>query len=59
MRILEKESYYNIINGYKEIFLDTATTRAAGDDRYKTGTTFEHIYSLYDFDRNLRWVLIK
>lgn len=59
MRILEKESYYNIINGYKEIFLDTIATKTAGDDRYKAGTTFEHIYSLYDFDRNLRWVLIK
>jgi len=59
MRILEKEGYYNIINGYKDIFLDTSATMVAGDDRYKTGITFDHIYALYDFDRNLRWILIK
>ena len=59
MRILEKEGYYNIINGYKEIFLDNAATIAANDDRYKVGTTFDHIYALYDFDRNLRWIFIK
>lgn len=59
MRILEKEGYYNIINGYKDIFLDEAATIAADDDRYKPGTTFDHIYALYDFDRNLRWVFIR
>lgn len=59
MRILEKEGYYNIINGYKDIFLDDSATITTGDDRYKSGTTFDHIYALYDFDRNLRWILIK
>lgn len=59
MRVLEKEGYYNVINGYKDIFLDNSATAAVGDDRYKSGTTFDHIYALYDFDRNLRWILIK
>lgn len=26
MRILEKENYYNVINGYKDLFLDSAST---------------------------------
>lgn len=26
MRILERENYYNVINGYKELFLDVKAT---------------------------------
>lgn len=59
IRILKKEGYYNIINGYKEIFLDTVLTNQHKSDYYKQGTTFYEIYSLYDFDRNIRLILLK
>ena len=53
MRILERENYYSIINGYKELFL--AEKAAPGsEEKYKSGTTFEEVYALYNFDRNIR-----
>ncbi len=57
--LLKRDGYYNIINGYKDIFLDPALTAQYNDDRYKAGTTFEHIYALYDFDRNIRSIMLK
>lgn len=55
MKILKRENYYNIINGYKEIFLDPAYAT----ERYKEGTSFDDIYALYSFDRALRSILLK
>lgn len=59
IRILKKEGYYGIINGYKDIFIDKSLTLQRGFDYYKQGTTLEQIYALYDFDRNLRMILLK
>lgn len=53
MSILERENYYNVINGYKELFLASKAT-ATIDEIYKTGTTFDEIYALYNFDRDSR-----
>lgn len=53
-RILMREGYYSIINGYKTPFIDRAATASAGDDRYVDGTTFSNIYDLFRFDRELR-----
>lgn len=39
-RILARDNYYSIINGYKDIFLDNNATVNIGDDYYITGTTF-------------------
>lgn len=58
-RILARDNYYSIINGYKDIFLDINATVNSGDDYYITGTTFFQIYGLYCFDRNLRIILLK
>lgn len=58
MRILECENYYNVINGYKELFLDTPATPTC-DEVYKTGTTFDEVYALYSFDRELRNIYLK
>lgn len=58
MRILEKENYYNVINGYKELFL-SATATATTDEVYKTGTTFDEIYALYKFDREIRHIYLR
>lgn len=58
MRILERENYYNVINGYKELFLASKATPTA-DEVYKTGTTFDEVYALYQFDRELRNIYLK
>ena len=38
--ILIRENYYQLINGYKHIFLDTGESKKRQDDYYKNGTTF-------------------
>lgn len=48
---LQEDNYYNIINGYKDLFIDS--------NQYIQGTTFEEIYSLFEFDRNLKSILLK
>lgn len=58
MRILETENYYNVINGYKELFLASKATPTV-DEVYKTGTTFDEVYALYSFDRELRNIYMK
>lgn len=49
-KIIELENYYNLINGYKPLFLKQSGT----DETYKEGTRFEEVYALYIFDRELR-----
>ena len=58
MRILERENYYNVINGYKEPFLSAQATPTS-DEVYKPGTTFDEVYALYNFDRELRVIYLK
>ncbi len=58
MRILERENYYNVINGYKELFLASKATPTA-DEVYKAGVTFDEVYALYQFDRELRNIYLK
>lgn len=55
IRILKRENYYSVINGYKDIFLDKSSI----DEKYKQGTSFEDIYILFDFDRNIRHLFLK
>lgn len=57
MRILEQENYYNVINGYKDIFLDPTSTSSV--EMYKAGTTFDEVYALYTFDRKVRHIYLK
>ena len=56
-RIIEKENYYNLINGYKELFLDPTYT--GSDEQYLIGANFNELYALYMFDRELRNIYIK
>lgn len=58
MRILESENYYNVINGYKDFFL-ASTASPTSAENYLAGTTFEEIYALYCFDRNVRNIFLK
>lgn len=58
MRILERENYYNVINGYKTPFLEK-THKQDSDERYIEGTSFDEVYALYCFDRNVREIYLK
>ncbi len=51
---LAEENYYNIINGYKDLFM-----KPNSKDVFLEGTTFEEIYALYDFDRILKNIFFK
>lgn len=53
--ILKKENYYNLINGYKDPFIDTSME----DEFYKRGSDFYEIYSLYKFDRKIRNIFLE
>ena len=53
--VLENENYYNVINGYKDLFLDNA----AATETYKAGAEFSEIFALYEFDRELRFIFLK
>lgn len=53
-RTLERENYYNLINGYKDLFVGPGMTES-----YKTGTKFQEIVALYKFDFELRHALLK
>lgn len=52
--ILLNSNYYNIVNGYKDLFLDDKNKSL-----YKCGTQFEEIYALYEFDRQLRNIFLE
>lgn len=54
-RILERENYYNVINGYKDLFLTPGIT----PERYKRGAKFSEIYALYVFDSEIKMILLK
>ena len=48
-RILERENYYCIVNGYKDLFIADKDS-----DLYKNGTRFDEIFQLFSFDRELK-----
>jgi len=51
-KILQREGYYNLINGYSQLF------RLNGET-YKPGTTVQEIYELYRFDKALRNIFLQ
>lgn len=51
--ILQKTSYYEIINGYRKPFEYQVDPK-----KFLKGTTFEEIYSLYFFDKRLRDIIL-
>ena len=52
--VLLREGYYAVVNGYGKAFLDERASQKADDDRFLPSTTFDQIYQLYLFDRELR-----
>lgn len=57
--ILEREGYYSVVNGYKDLFLDLDASKVAGHDVYVEGTSFSDIYRLFIFDRELRLTMFR
>lgn len=55
MRVLERENYYSVINGYKEPFVLSGVT----PETYIAETQFEELYALFCFDRNARSIYLK
>lgn len=51
---LQEDNYYSIINGYKDLFLDEED-----GNKFKNNVTFEEIYSLFEFDRNIKSIFLK
>lgn len=49
---INKYSYYSIINSYKNNFKDE-------NNNYKSNVTFEEIFSLYEFDKNIKNLFLK
>lgn len=54
-QLIRNINYYNLINGYKEPFLQQNTAH----EKYIPGTTLEEIYALYEFDRKLRIITLE
>lgn len=49
--LIDKYSYYSIVNTYKWIFKI--------DDNYKNNASFEEIFAMYKFDKNLKIIMLK
>lgn len=54
MQVLENMSYYGLINGYKDSFL-----QIPGSDLFIPGTRFEELYTLHIIDTALNNILFK
>ncbi|KEZ20564.1 Abi family protein [Mycoplasma capricolum subsp. capricolum] len=57
IEILKQENYYNIVNGYKDLFLKKSLDNS--QDIFIENTNFDELYSLFLFDRELRSILLK
>lgn len=49
---IKKYSYYSIVNSYKDVF-------KTSDNNYKRNVSFDEIYALYEFDKNIRSIFLK
>ena len=52
LKRLEKYTYYSIINSYKYNFKDSS-------NNYLSNVTFEEIFALYEFDKNIKLIMLK
>ena len=53
-KILEKNNYYYLINGYKDLFLNHKNK-----NQYIKNTKFKESYSIYQFDKNIKINFLK
>ena len=52
--VLKRDNYYNVINVYKDIFLEIS----GSNEKYYDNTTFEHINALSIFDKKIRHLFL-
>lgn len=58
-RVLSRENYYALVDGYKEPFLEhDERLNPYGREQYQQGTEFGQLYALYRFDRELRMLML-
>ena len=60
--VIKHNNYYNLINGYKHLFLDkfeTGKSSNKGKDIFKTGTKPSELYAVMQFDNQLRTIFLK
>ena len=55
--ILLRENYYNLITGYKNVFIDIKNN-SENLDKCSEETYFEEIYAVYKFDRELKNIML-
>lgn len=53
--LLSKNNYYYLINGYKDLFIDSTSKK----EKYIDGTKLEEIYALYEFDKDIKINFLK
>ena len=59
-KFLEQEDYYNVTNGYKDLFLEKgADDTPQIPEKYLPNTHFNELQSLFLFDRELRILFLK
>ena len=51
--IISRLGYYNLINGYQKLFIDPST------NKFIQGSKLQEIHALYQFDSQLRSILLK
>ena len=54
-RMLSKNNYYYLINGYKDLFLDKTSKK----EKYIENTKLEEIYAVYEFDKKIKINFLK
>ena len=52
LKKIEKYTYYSIVNSYKTIFKNE-------DGSYKNNVSFDEIFALYNFDKNIKYIFLK
>lgn len=53
--LLSKNNYYYLINGYKDLFIDSTSK----EEKYIDGTKLEELYALYEFDKDIKINFLK
>ena len=59
LSFLKHNNYYELINGYKDFFIDKNKTEEEKKDVYRNDIAFEDIVSLYEFDFETRAIILK
>ncbi|MBA8759844.1 Abi family protein [Staphylococcus schleiferi subsp. coagulans] len=61
IKILKSNNYYNLINGYKHLFLDYEEMKKRGnkEDFYRNGTKPSELYEIMQYDNNMRSIFLQ